>query len=446
MKAVLREARATLVLAVPITIGQLSQMLMGLVDSVMIGRTGAVPLAASSFGVSVFNVLFIIGVGLLVPVSVFTSRAKGAGRHDEAGEYLRHGLVLAFAAGVVECAVIVALARHLGIFHQQPEVIAAVNPFFVLIGVSLVPVLVYLALRQFAESMGRPWVPTLLILAGVALNVVLNWVFIYGHLGAPALGLTGAGIATLISRVLSSVAIFVWLRLDRAMRSAWPQRWLAPLSKERMRRMLGVGLPVAGGLLFEGGAFAAATVMVGWLGAVPLAAHQIAISCAAMTFMVALGLAIAVGIRVSSAIGAGEHERLRPIWIGGAGVGALSGFLFTLVFFVFGRGISALFIQDEAVIATSASLLIIAAIFQIFDGNQVINAAALRGLTDLKVPVFITFVAYWIVALPTGYVLGIRWGFGPAGIWIGLAAGLAIAAVALGHRFLRLTRADAARA
>jgi MATE family multidrug resistance protein len=201
--------------------------------------------------------------------------------------------------------------------------------------------------------------------------------------------------------------------------------------------MMSVGLPAAGCLLFESGAFAAATVMMGWLGAIALAAHQIAINCAALTFMVALGISMAVGMRTSAAVGAGEHLRLRPIWVGGAVMGAAFALVLTAVFLAYGREISAFFIKDPQVISMSTSLLVVAAVFQIFDGNQVINSAALRGITDVKVPALITFVAYWLIALPVGYILGIRWGYGPTGIWSGLAAGLAAAAVMLGFRFYR---------
>jgi MATE family multidrug resistance protein len=440
MKAVLKEVRGTLLLAVPIVIGQLSQMLMGLADSVMIGRVGTVPLAASSFGGGIFNVFFIIGIGLLTPVAVFASRSRGAAQHGEAGEYLRHGLLIAAAAGLAELAVIIFLGFRLEWFHQPPEVLAAVNPFFLLIGLSLLPALAYLALRQFAESMGRPWVPVIVIMSVVMLNILLNWVFIYGHWGAPRMGLAGAGLATLIARSLASLVIFSWLRLDPDIRRAWPVRWLAPVSWARTRQMLAVGLPASGSLLFEGGAFAAATVMMGWLGAVPLAAHQIAISCAALTFMVALGIAMAVGMRTSAAVGAGEHARLRPIWIGGAGIGLAASLAFTVLLSVFGPAVARAFIADPKVIPVAATLLGIAAVFQIFDGAQVVNSAALRGLTDVKVPAVITFVAYWVVALPLGYLLGIRGGLGASGIWIGLASGLAVAAVVLGARFVRLTR------
>jgi MATE family multidrug resistance protein len=435
-----REARATLVLAVPITIGQVSQLLMGITDSVMIGRTGTVPLAASAFGAGVFNVFFIIGIGLLVPVAVFVSRARGGGRHDDAGEYLRHGVLTALAAGGIECAVLLLLSRHLAWFGQPPEVMAAINPFFVLIGLSIVPALAYLALRQFAESMGRPWMPTCIILGGVVLNALLDWILIYGHWGAPRLGLTGAGLATLVSRVASSAGIYGWLRLDPAMRAAWPRRWLAPISGRMVREMMHVGVPASGALLFEGGAFGAATVMMGWLGAVPLAAHQVALTCAAFTFVTSLGLAMALGMRMSAAVGAAEHARLRPIWVSAAVIGAAMNILMAVVFICWGRQIAGCFIPDQRVVASATVLLVIAGIFQIFDGGQVINSSALRGLSDARVPALITFVAYWVLALPVGYLLGMHGGYGAAGIWTGLAIGLAIAATLLGLRFVRLTR------
>ena len=442
MQSILKEARGTLLLAVPIVIGQLSQMLMGVTDSVMIGRVGTVPLAASSFVGSVFNVFFIVGVGLLTPVAIFASRSRGAGRPEEAGEFLRHGMLIAVVSSLAGIAIIAFLGLRLEWFGQPDEVIQAVNPFLTLIGVSLLPALTYLALRQFAESMGRPWVPVIVICSGVLLNVFLNWVFIYGHLGAPRLGLTGAGVSTLISRTLGTIVIFAWLRLDPAVRGAWPKHWLRPVAPAHVKQMLFVGLPAAGSLLFEGGAFAAATVMMGWLGAVPLAAHQIAISCAALSFMVSLGIAIALGMRTSAAVGAGEHARLRPLWIGGTLMGLTFSLGFTAVFLFFGPAIARAFISDPRVIPGATVLLGVAAVFQIFDGGQVIHSCALRGRTDVRIPALITFTAYWVIALPAGYLLGVRGGFGAAGIWTGLAAGLAFAAVVLGLRFVRLSRAD----
>ena len=440
MQSSLREIRPTLTLAVPIIVGQVSQMLMGITDSVMIGRTGTVPLAASAFGGNLFGVFYVVGIGLMLPVAVFVARARGAERPAECGEYLRHGLVLALGFGLLETLVIALLGTQLAWFRQPPEVQVIVNPFFLLIGASITPVLVYLALRQFAEAMGRPWVPMFIMLGGVGLNAFLNWVLIYGHLGAPALGLTGAGISTLISRGIGALVIFLWLRLDAKLRGAWPARWWAPLSRERLREMLKIGLPVSGMLLFESGAFAASAIMMGWLGAVPLAAHQIAISCAATTFMFSLGLSMATSMRVSAAAGAGETARLRPIGFSALGLGGVLAAIFMTIYLVIGRRVAGWFVDDAAVVVLAAQLLVVAALFQFFDGAQVIGSAALRGLHDVKVPAAITFVAYWVVAIPGGYLLGVRGPFGAVGIWAALAAGLGCAAIFLTWRFARLTR------
>jgi MATE family multidrug resistance protein len=438
----LREIRPTLALALPIMIGQVSQMLMGLTDSAMIGHTGTVPLAASAFGGNIFGVFYVLGIGLMLPVSVMVSRARGAGRPEECGEYLRHGLALALVFGALETLVIAGLGLRLHWFQQPPEVLAIVNPFYWLIGSSIMPVLLYLAMRQFAEAMGRPWVPMVIMLGGVGLNAFLNWILIYGHLGAPALGLTGAGISTLVSRSLGVLVLFGWIHGDATLRAALPRHWFAPLAGARLREMLHLGLPASGMLLFESGAFAASAIMMGWLGAVPLAAHQIAISCAATTFMIQLGLSSAAGMRVSAAVGAGERRRLRPIGYSALGLGGLLAATFMVIYLLAGHVVAGWFVHDRRVVALATQLLVVAALFQFFDGSQVIGASILRGLSDVKVPALITFVAYWVIAIPGGYLLGSRGGFGPLGIWAGLAAGLAFAALFLGVRFTRLTRPE----
>ena len=288
--------------------------------------------------------------------------------------------------------------------------------------------------------MGHPWAPMVIMLGGVGLNAALNWVFIYGHLGVPALGLTGAGISTLVARALGALVIFLWLRRDPAVRAAWPRRWFGNYSRERFREMMRVGLPAAGMLLFESSAFAFSSIMVGWFGAVPLAAHQIAITCASLAFMFPLGLSMAAGMRVSRAVGAGELARRRPIAFGAGALGVAVMSAFALVFFLGGRAVASWFVKDAAVIALATQLLVVAAVFQLFDGVQVIGASSLRAMHDLKVPTLITFAAYWVVALPLGYALGVRGGFGAVGVWWGIATGLACAAVFLTVRFARLTR------
>ncbi len=440
MSSFLKEVRPTLALAVPIIAGQVSQMLMGITDSAMIGHTGTVPLAASSFGGNVFQLFYIVGIGLMIPVAIFVSRSRGAGKAEECAEYLRHGVWLAVIVGTAFTLILAALAPLLDRFGQPPEVVAIVTPFYLWIGGSITSVLIYLAVRQFAEAIGHPWIPMLVMLAGVGLNALLNWVLIYGHLGLPALGLTGAGISTFVSRALGAWVIFNWLRRHPGVQAAWPKRWLAPLSKARLREMLGFGVPAAGSMLFETGAFVASALMIGWLGPVPLAAHQIALTCAGTTFMFLLGFSMAAGMRISAARGAGETTRLRPIGFTALGLGSLCAATFMLVYLVGGHQIASWFVRDGEVVALAAKLLVVAAFFQLVDGGQVIGAASLRGLGDVKLPMLITFIAYWVIAIPLGYFFGVRGTSGAVGMWSALATGLAFAAVFLAWRFVRLTR------
>lgn len=443
MSPALKELRPTLALALPIIIGQVSQILMGITDSVMIGRVGVVALAAASFTSAVFGVVFIVGIGLLLPVAVLVARAHGAGRPEESAAYLRHGVALAGGSSVLGTVALLALSTHLDWLGQPAEVVAEVGTYFRLIAVSLVPVLLYQVLRQFSEAMGHPWSAMVLLLLGVALNVLLNWILIWGHLGFPALGLEGAGWATLISRCVALAALWLWLHHLPDLRAAWPQRWRGALERTRLREMLALGIPAAGQLLFEAGAFTAAALMMGWLGTVPLAAHQIALNCASFMFMVPLGLAIATSMRIGRAVGEGRPAVLRAVGFGalGAGVGFMT--LAAVGFALGGWWLARAFTPEPAVVALAVQLLVVAAIFQTADGAQVIGAGALRGLTDVRIPTLITFVAYWVIALPVGYLLAFRTPLGPVGVWSGLAVGLALAAVLLAWRFHRLTRRGA---
>lgn len=443
----LKELRPTVALALPIMLGQLSQMLMGVVDSIMIGRVGTVPLAAASFTSAVFGFFFIGCIGLLQPGSVLVAREHGAGREDLCGVWLHHARVLAWTAGGVLAGVMAAALLIGDKFGQPQEVVAMMGPYFALIAVSLVPTMLFQVDRQFAEAQGRPWEPLVIMLASVGLNVVLNWVLIYGKLGVPALGLTGAGVATVLARCAAVWVQRVWLRRHAGFAVAMEAARTARVERDRSRRMLALGVPMGAALFFEGGAFSAAGIMAGWLGTVPLAAHQIAMSCAAMAFMVPLGLAIALSVRVGQAVGAGRREAVLPMTGGAAALTVCTAATATLFFLSAGERVAASFVtNDPAVVALAARVLVIAGVFQLVDGLQVVFGGALRGLTDVKVPMLATLVAYWVVALPGGYLLGVRGGGGLETIWIALAGGLAAAAIGLGWRLRYLIRVRPARA
>jgi len=431
--ALRRELRPTLALALPMIVGQVSQMLIGITDAALIGRVGTVPLAAAAFTHGVWGVFYVVGIGLLLPVGVFTARDHGAGDQAGCAAWLQHGRVLALVVGGGAFLLLAGLATQLHRFGQPAEVLAVVQPYFLLQSLSLLPVFYFQVQRQYLDAFGRPWVGTTIILGDVVLNALLNWMFIWGHLGAPALGFTGSGVATLIARTLAVAFIGLWLRGESAGAPA--------LAWRRFREMLALGVPVGGCLLFESGAFASAALMMGWLGAAPLAAHQIALSCASFTFMFPLGLSMATSIRISKQLGAGRRDVLRAIGFGSLGLAGLFMLTFALLFASAGQLLARGFTADPAVIALATHLLVVAAIFQLFDGSQVVFAGALRGLGDVKVPTIMTFTAYWLISLPTGYLLAFKLGAGPVGVWSGLATGLACAAVLLGRRFHRLTLA-----
>lgn len=428
----LRELRLTLALALPMIVGQVSQMLIGLSDNAFIGRVGTVELAAAAFTHGIFGMFYIVGIGLLLPVGVFTARDHGAGDDASCAAWLRHGRAMSLVVGLAAFAVLAGLSTQLHRFGQPPEVVAVMKPFYLLIAASLIPALYFQVQRQYLDALGRPWVGTSIMLADIALNALLNWMFIWGKLGAPALGLTGSGVATLIARAAAVGFIALWLRREKQVTGG--------LEWARFRAMLQMGVPAGGSLLFESGAFAAAALMMGWLGATALAAHQIALSCASLTFMVPLGLSMAASIRISKALGSGRSDALRAIGFGVLGLSGVIMLVFAVVFMMGGALLARGFTADAAVITLAAQLLVVAALFQMFDGTQVVAAGALRGLTDVKVPTIITFVAYWLVSLPMGYLLAFHTRLGPLGIWIGLASGLASAAVLLAWRFHRLTR------
>ena len=439
LREALRELRPTLRLALPITVGHLGQMLIGLTDSIMIGQVGAVPLAASAFANAVWVVAYLLGVGILTPVAVRAAESHGAGRPREAGEVLRHGLAIAAAIGILLAIALTAIAGQLGLFQQPAAVATTARPYLIIIAWSLLPSLGFLAVKNYYEALHRPWTPLHWVLGGVGLNVLLNWVLIYGHLGAPALGLTGAGWATLLSRLALFLGLWCSLRRDPTLAPARPFRWLAPLRGRELAAQVAQGWPVSLQLFFESSLFSVSAIFMGWLGTVALAAHQVALNCAGTTFMFPLGLSHALAVRLGHARGAGHGHLLRVIGFGGIGASVALMACFGGTCIVAGTMIASGFIPDPEVVALAARLLVVAGVFQVFDGTQVTAMGALRGLGDERHPTVITFVGYWLCAVPAAWVLGFPLGVGPIGVWSGLALGLGLCAGLLVVRLARQT-------
>jgi len=431
----LRESRPTLALGLPIMAGMVGQMLMGLADTVMVGRVGVVPLAASAFVNALAHLPLVFGLGLLSSIAVLTSQAYGARRLDEAREIWRHGLMVSFAAGLLSALSLFALHPFLGYLGQPPEVVAEAKPYLLLFGASMFPALIAHGCKQFSEALKHPWAPTFVLLGGVLLNVFLNWILIYGNWGAPALGLVGAGWATLIARMVMMLVLLGYVLRAPALRAFQPAQWRAALSRERFQRLFTVGWPVGVQHFFEVSAFVIAAIMMGWISADAIAAHQIAITCAALSFMFSLGIGMAVCIRVGHAFGAAQYARMRRIGFGGVALSVGIMGAFGVLFMVAGQPIAGLFITSPTVVSLTAQLLIVAAVFQVADGVQVVSLSALRGLSDVRVPALIAVLAYWFLALPIGSALAFLAHRGAVGIWIGLALGLGAAACGLLWRF-----------
>ncbi len=433
------EFRPTLALAIPMMAGLLGQMLMSVADTVMIGRLGTTELAAATVGNNLCSAPLLMGIGLLSVVSMRVAQARGADDRTTSVEVVRHGLFVALVFGALAVAGLLALLPWLHIFQQPADVTALAPAFLVPVALSMLPLMVGVAVKGFADAMARPWGPFWIIMGGVIMNVGLNWLLIHGHWGAPRMGMAGAGWATFFSRVMVAGVTFWWVCRHEGFREWRPARWLREIRWAPVRRHLVLGLPVALSLLTEVCAFALAALMSGKLGAVSMAAHQIALTCSAITFMVPLGLSQAVAVRVGELLGSREPGRLRPVAGGAlAGVWIFMG-LTALVFLTLGRPVAALYTRDPEVIALATRLLWIGGLFQLADGTQVTAAGALRGLNDVRRPALFCLAAYWVIALPLGWTLAFPCGLGARGVWTGLAAGLGVAAVLLTLRLWRRT-------
>ena len=412
-----QDFRLTLRLALPLIFAEVGWMSMGIVDTIMVGRlpNSAVAIGATGLGQSLYNSVAIFGGGLLLGMDTFVAHAFGREDLDDARHSLLNGLVLAFALTPVLMLAISfwpALMRRFGV---SPELVDPMRPYLRALNWGTLPLLAYFALRRYLQAVNVAHPIMFALISANIVNAVGNWVLIYGHFGFHAMGITGSGWSTCMARAYMAACLAItllWVESKRVRRG-----WVATLRIDlrRMSALLRLGAPAATQILCEIGAFSAATALCARLGPVPLAGHEIALNCAALTFMVPLGISSAAAVRVGQQLGRRDPDGARRAgWsaiIIGVGFMACSGSVFVSL----PRLIARLFTPNPAVIQVGAQLLLVAAAFQLFDGLQTVATGALRGAGDTRTPMLANFFAYWLVGLPLGYVLCFRLGWGVAG-------------------------------
>ena len=438
----LAEMRRTLELAAPVILGQITSLGMNFVDTIMAGRlpNKEVALAALGIGGSVWSAVLLFVLGTMMAVQPTVAQLDGAGRREEGGSVLHQGFWIALALAVPYVLIMIYSAPVLRAVDVAPEIIPTAEGYLRALAWGAPAMCGVFLLRYFSEGSGRTR-PTMYIgFVGIVLNVPLNWVLMYGKFGLPALGAVGCGYATAIVIWIQLGLLALYLNWHPHYRPFKPFRRLERPDPAAIKELLRVGLPIAVMIFVEGSLFVAAALLIGRLGALPSAAHLVAINFASVIFMIPLGVASAITIRVGNALGRGDPEAARYAGLIGLVIVLICQSLSATLMFTVPEAIVRIYTDDVAVITLAASLLFYAAVFQFSDGVQVASAGALRGMKDTRVPMIYTVIAYWLVGMTTGYWLTFYRDFGPAGMWIGMIAGLTVAAVFLLLRFLRSSR------
>jgi MATE family multidrug resistance protein len=438
------EVRALLILAIPIIIAQLAHTAMGFVDAVMAGRVGPRDLAAVALGNSIWVPLFLLMNGILLATTPKVAQHFGAGRPAQIGPLVRQALWLALFVGLITTSLLWNAEPVLHLMQVDPELIPPTMGYLHGIAFGFPAVAVYHVLRCFSDGLGHTRPSMVLAIGALLLNIPLNYIFIYGHLGVPAMGGVGCGWASALAMWFLLLGMLGWVRWAPYYRAShvfsrldWPQ-WAM------LRPLLSVGLPIGISVFAEVSIFSVIALLIGGLGASTVAGHQIALNFASLVFMIPYSLAMAVTVRVGHAMGRDDPRHARFA----AGVGMLVALVFACLSasgMLLGRdAIIGLYTTDATVITMATGLIVYAALFQFSDAIQVTAAGALRGYQDTRVTMLITLFAYWGIGLPVGYGLGLSDWFGepsgPKGLWQGLVVGLTCAALMLGVRLQRSAR------
>ena len=444
-----KEFSYNLKLAYPVILGMLGHTLIGIVDNFMVGNLGSTELAAVSLGNSFIFIGLSIGIGFSTAITPLIAEADAADDTKKIRNIFHHGLLLCTVIGFVLFLLIV-LSKSLMVFmHQPPEVVAMASPYIDWVAFSLIPVIIYQGYKQFADGMSQTKYAMISIYMSNVVHIIFNYVLIYGFWIFPKLGILGAALGTVISRIMMVAFMHYLMVNDKKLRKYFKKFSFKEINKFMLKKIMNLGFPSAMQMLFEVTLFTAGIWLSGTLGKNSQAANQIALTLASTTFMFAMGLSVTAMIRVGNYKGLHDYKSLivtaKSIFL----LAIILEIIFALVFLIFNNYLPHLFlnmddasqaIDNQEIILIASKLLLTAAIFQISDGIQVVVLGALRGLQDVKIPMYITFFAYWVIGFPISYYLCDYTDLKAVGIWIGLLAGLSAAAVMLYIRFNYLTK------
>ncbi|QIE95590.1 MATE family efflux transporter [Pantoea stewartii] len=449
MQKYLTEARQLLALAIPVILAQVAQTAMGFVDTIMAGAVSATDMAAVAVGTSIWLPAILFGHGVLLALTPTIAQLNGSGRRERIAEQIRQGFWLAFFLSLLIMLVLWNAGYFISSMHDIDSLLAEKAEGYLHALLFGAPgYLFFQVMRNQCEGLSKTKPGMVLGFLGLMLNIPLNYVFIYGHFGMPALGGVGCGVATASVYWAMFICMRFWVRRMRSMQDIRPeQRWSSP-SAAILKRLAGLGLPVALALFFEVTLFAVVALLVSPLGIVNVAGHQIALNFSSLMFVLPLSLGVATTIRVGYRLGQGSTEQARVSAWTAQGVGVSMAVLTAIFTVTFRHHIAQLYNDNPDVVTLAAQLMMLAAIYQISDSIQVIGSGILRGYKDTRSIFFITFIAYWLLGLPSGYILALTdWvvpRMGPAGFWCGFIVGLTSAAVMMLWRVRRLQQLPAA--
>lgn len=429
-------------LAMPIVVSQLGHTLVHLADSVIVGHfAGTIQLAAVSLVNSIFMLIMVLGLGISYGLTPLIAQENGRKNYEECGRLLSNSLIINFFFSLFLYAVTMLgsmmVIDHLG---QSPEVVAYAKPYLSYLGLSIVPLMIFQTFKQFAEGLGFTKQAMYVSIWGNVINIILGVIFVKGLFGISPMGVKGVGLSTLIDRTLMAIVMSWYVLRGQLFKNYIDKLKITFIDKVRSFKILKIGAPVAMQYSFEISAFSGAAILIGTIGAVEQAAHQVALNLAAVTYMMASGIASAATIKTGNNFGVENFSDLRRSAIASYHVILVFMSATALLFICANNVLPYIYTEDMAVISIASQLLIIAGFFQLFDGTQVVGLGVLRGIGDVNVPTIITFIAYWIIGIPLGYILGITLGMGVYGIWYGLTFGLLAASLLLFIRFQRRTR------